>query len=170
MAAPTASTLIDAVNKRDERVETVPRGEVLMRGQNFRTAHVFILSSNRSLLLQQLAPQRERHPGRWGSSVAAYLFAGESYLRAASRRMQEELGLVAPIERVGKMEMRDARSLKFVSLFLCRSDGGEIREPDHISQLAYWPIEQIEMGINREPNIFTPTFVNLFKTFGDQLQ
>lgn len=170
MSAPTAHTLIDAVNERDEEIGTIRRGEALQEGRNFRTAHVFIFDSDGRLLLQRLAPQRDRHPGRWGSSVAAYLFAGESYREGAARRMREELGIGAPLERLGKIEMRDVDSLKFVSLFSAHSDGAEIREPDHVSQLQYWPIEAIEARLDQSPSSFTPTFIELFNAFGTELR
>jgi len=170
MSAPTPSTLIDAVNERDEEVGTVLRGEALRQGQNFRTAHVFILNRNGCLLLQRLASQRERHPDRWGSSVAAYLFAGETYRDAAVRRMREELGVTAKLESVGKIEMQDLESLKFVSLFLAHADEAAIRDPAHIAQLKYWPIEEVEAGLETRCEIFTPTFVQLFRTFRDELR
>ncbi|HEV2858788.1 MAG TPA: NUDIX domain-containing protein [Solirubrobacterales bacterium] len=170
MPAPTTNTLIDVVNKRDEEVGTVRRGDALEQGQNFRTSHVFVLNSDGCLLLQRLAPQRDRHPGRWGSSVAAYLFAGESYYEGAARRMREELGLSADLEYLGKIKMRDIDSLKFVSLFLVRSDSAEIREPDHISQLDYRQVEEIAEHLDERPEDFTPTFVKLFGAFGDKLR
>lgn len=170
MPAPTQTTLIDAVNERDERIGSVPRGEALREGRNFRTAHVFVLNARQELLLQRLAGGRERHPGRWGSSVAAYLFAGESYLDGAKRRSWEELGLLGQLEPVGKMEMPDERSLKFVSLFVTHSDTAHNRVPAHISQLEYWPVAEIERALTDAPESFTPTFTALFETFGHRLK
>lgn len=170
MPAPTPEALIDAVNERDEEVGVVQRGDALRQGRNFRTAHVFVLDRNGCLLLQRLAPQRDRHPGKWGSSVAAYLFAGESYRQGAARRMHEELGLDVPITRLGKIEMRDTQSLKFVSVFLACADSAERREPDHISEIEFWPIEAIEARLQERPGEFTPTFAQLFSAFGGTLR
>jgi len=169
MSTPTANTLIDAVNERDEEVGTVRRGEAIQQGRNFRTAHVFILNQQGELLLQRLAGGRERHPGRWGSSVAAYLFAGESYREGAARRMREELGLTIDLSSLGKIEMRDTDSLKFVSLFLGRSNEATIGEPGHISELRYWPCEEITTALGQRPEEFTPTFAQLFNAFKDLL-
>lgn len=170
MPAPTANTLIDAVNERDEEVGTVRRGEALQEGRNFRTAHVFILNHEGKLLLQRLAKGRDRHPGRWGSSVAAYLFAGESYEEGALRRMKEELGVAGDLIPLGKLEMRDVNSLKFVSLFLSHSEAAEVREPDHISELRYWTVEEIQARLDRSPEDFTPTFARLFNAFLTRLR
>ena len=70
---------------------------------------------------------RERHPERWGSSVAAYLYAGESYQEAAQRRLWEELGLEGPLRRIGKTRMADERSLKFVELYTLLDGPADVR-------------------------------------------
>jgi len=168
MPAPTATTPIDAVDDRDRRVGTVARGDALRTGSNFRTAHVFVLNSRSEIVLQRLASTRERHPGRWGSSVAAYLYAGESYEHAAARRLREELGLGSPLREVGKLEMRDEGSLKFVTLFSAQGEP-EILEPDHISALKSCPLAKVDDELRADPSHFTPTFVQLYLTFGSDI-
>ena len=166
MPAPTPSTLIDVVDTEDHEIGTVPRGAVLERGENFRTAHIFVFDRRGDLLLQRLAPARPRHPNRWGSSVAAYLFAGESYASAAERRLQEELDTETPVEEVGKLEMVDEESLKFVTLFRAESDHPRIGEPEEISALEFRSTRLIREEIARSTESFTPTFVALFEHFG----
>jgi 16S rRNA (adenine1518-N6/adenine1519-N6)-dimethyltransferase len=75
--APGRSTPIDRVNKADVPIGLVERGEVFEQGAAFRVVHVFVLDRRGHLLLQQLGARRDRNPLRWGSSVAAYLHAGE---------------------------------------------------------------------------------------------
>jgi isopentenyl-diphosphate delta-isomerase len=169
MPAPTRTSLIDVVSDDDRAVTTIKRGEVLERGVNFRTAHIFIVNGQGDLLLQQLAESRERHPLRWGSSVAAYLHAGETYKEAAIRRLREELGLSLALRFVGKIHMRDVNSLKFVSLFVGYDGEVAILEPEHIAELAYWPIDKVNQAIDVEPERFTPTFRRLYEAFGDRL-
>src|SRR5579884_4055272 len=110
MPAPAPASPIDSVDHEDHAIGTVPRGEVLRLGANFRTVHVFVFHEER-LLLQRLSSLRERHPEHWGSSVAAYLHAGETYREAATRRLWEELGLEGSLHRVGKTRMEDEQSL-----------------------------------------------------------
>jgi 16S rRNA (adenine1518-N6/adenine1519-N6)-dimethyltransferase len=169
MPSPTSSNLIDVVDSHDREIGTVPRGAVLERGENFRTAHVFVFDRHGDLLLQRLAPERPRHPDRWGSSVAAYLFAGESYAAAAQRRLYEELEVDAPIREVGKLEMLDERSLKFVTLFFAYTDHPRIGVPTEISALAFRSTDWIEKELARAPGLFTPTFAALFERFGRSL-
>lgn len=164
MSAPAKTSLIDRVDEQDQPVGRIPRGEVLQLGANFRTVHVFVLH-DRSLLLQRLAPTRERHPERWGSSVAAYLHAGEDYEHAARRRLAEELGLERPLTRVGKTRMADEHSLKFVELYTVEDGTVEIRDRDHIMDLAYWDRAELDGAIIAAPERFTPTFLHVYRYF-----
>lgn len=169
MPAPSRTSLIDAVNDRDEPIGKVARGKALETGASFRTTHVFVLNGEGDLLLQKLAAQRERHPGRWGSSVAAYLNSGESYEQGASRRLYEELGLILSLQPLGKLRMRDEHSLKFVSLYLGIDGDAVIRERDHIEEIAYWPQARVRSAIEAQPRQFTPTFRELYRAFGSDL-
>ncbi len=165
MPAPDNSGLIDRVDAHDRRTGQVKRGEALTLGVNFRTVHVFVIDDNDRLLLQRLAPWRDRHPERWGSSVAGYLHAGEIYEAAAERRLEEELCLRVPLWRVGKLSMLDERSQKFVTLFTAHSNEARNCAPDQIAELAPWPIPQLEATVREDPEGFTPTFLELFAFF-----
>jgi isopentenyl-diphosphate Delta-isomerase len=141
---------------------------VLRIGANFRTVHVFVFHDGR-LLLQKLAPTRERHPCRWGSSVAAYLFAGEDYEEAARRRLSEELGLDGHLVAIGKTRMEDVQSLKFVELYTLQDGPVSIREPDHIAELRYWDGTELEGAIDEESDMFTPTFLHVYRFYRQRL-
>lgn len=165
MNASGAAQLIDQVDTRDRVVGTMERRKALEEGINFRTAHVFVFDGSGLLLLQRLADSRDRHPGRWGSSVAAYVGSGETYLEAASRRLREELCLSVPIEFVQKIEMGDEGSRKFVSLFTAESDSAEICETDHIAELGYWDLAELRAEAGSNPARFTPTLLQLLAAF-----
>lgn len=164
-SATRATTLIDRVDSQDRPIGVVPRRAALSEGANFRTAHVFVFDRRGWLLLQRLAAGRERHPGRWGSSVAAYLFAGESYEEAARRRMAAELGLAGQLHALGKMQMRDEASTKFVGLFEFISDHAEISEPSHIAELRFRPLEELDRAVIADAHDFTPTFLQLYSFY-----
>jgi isopentenyldiphosphate isomerase len=168
MTAPAPTSLIDVVDDEDRRVGTIRRGDVLGSKKNFRTAHVFVINDAREILLQRLAPSRSRHPGRFGSSVAAYLFAGESYQEAAERRIREELEIGPRVRPLGKLAMEDEGSRKFVALFEAESDRAAIGAPDQISELVFVPEVQIRDRLAIDPDCFTPTFAALFKLFGGE--
>jgi isopentenyl-diphosphate delta-isomerase len=165
MPAPDDHNLIDIVDDNDHVIGALERATALETKANFRVAHIFVFNSSGELLLQQLGRVRTRDPGRWGSSVAAHLHAGESYEAAAQRRIGEELRVVAKVSFVDKVRMNDRGSVKFVGLFEARSDRAENAEPDHMGGLEFRPIEWVVEKIATEPDVFTETFRILFARY-----
>ena len=158
------------MSDEDRIVGSVRRDEVLRSGANFRVAHLWVFNDESELLLQRLAMDRPRHPGCWGSSVAAYVQSGETYLEAITRRTGEELGfsLDQPVF-LGKTSMVDEKSLKFISVFMSHWSGPLNLDEKHISHVTSMDISDIIRVRRAEPWTFTPTFVHLLDQFSDQI-
>jgi isopentenyl-diphosphate Delta-isomerase len=167
MPAPGASDPIDVVDDQNRIVGVAPRGAVLDDGVNFRTAHVLITADHgTALLLQRLPANRDRHGGRWGSSVAAYIHAGEAPEDAARRRLREELQIAPPLEDLGTLATHDQMSTKFVSIFTTAIGAGTVApDADHIDALRQWSLAEIEHELREDPEGFTPTFRAVFGRF-----
>ncbi len=104
--------------------------------------------------------------------MAAYLYSGETYEAAATRRLLEELGLGLALERFTVTRMRDGESTKFIALFLCRieqTDLPEICEPDHVEALRYWHRDEIDRALAEAPDTFTGTFRHLYGLYRGQV-
>jgi isopentenyl-diphosphate Delta-isomerase len=165
MPAPTPATLIDRVDDADEPIGLVRRDQVFELHAGFRVAHIFVTNAAGEVLLQQVGASRERSPLRWGSSVAAYLFAQESYLQAAQRRLVEEIGLYVPLSKIGNIRMTDRGATKFIDLFQAHAEHAAIREPEHIEALRFWPLTDIEQELARSPETFTETFPYVYRLY-----
>ena len=162
----SSSMTIDVVDQSDVPIGTIARDAVLGSGQTFRTAHVFLFNEAGELLLQQLSAARPRHAGRWGSSAAAYLNAGESYAAAASRRLTEELGLhTVALRESCKLAMPEEGARKFVTLFVARHSGPVQPEPTVIAKVRWAARETIARELDQHQDEFTPTFALLFRHF-----
>lgn len=165
MARPTQTSLIDRVNDLDVVVSRISRGDALTSGATFRTVHVLVFDLDGRLLLQQLSGKRERHQLRWGSSVAAYLHAGEQYEDAAARRMREEINIEAPISWQGKLQMNDGASKKWVGIFTSFADKLETFDETHIHDVEWRTVDMVRMDLDARPERFTPTFHRVFRYF-----
>jgi isopentenyldiphosphate isomerase len=131
----------------------------------FRVVHIFVFNEAGELVLQQLGKNRDRNPLRWGSSVAGYLNLGEQYLEAATRRLWEELGVKAPLSKFGSVAMEDQGARKFITLYTTKTSKVTLRESDHIENLRFEPISNIESWLWRSPEDFTETFRFLFRFY-----
>ena len=167
MALASPDMLIDEVDNQDRPIGVIARRNVFSAKAAFRVVHVFIFNRNGELLLQKLAATRERHPGYWGSSVAAYPFSGEDYAAAAQRRCAEELGIgKLSLHFAGKTVMDDEGCTKFISLFTTISDGPFNFDHTHIESLDFRSLHQIREMLLTGEREFTPTFIHLFDFYG----
>lgn len=164
--------LIDVVDDSDRPVGIITRGKVLEEGANFRTAHLLILDPTRShVLLQRIPHHQNRHPDHLGSSVASYLFAGESYAQAIERRAYEELGLGTKdisLVACGRTSMVDGHSLKFIGVFMAIHGGPFRPDNHHISAIDWVPVDRVDEMLD-DPGLhtlpFTPTFRIVWRHF-----
>jgi isopentenyl-diphosphate delta-isomerase len=170
MPAVNQEMVIDAVDQHDVPISSIPRNQVFRQRVNFRVVHDLIFNFRGELLVQQLASTRDRHPGYWGSSVAAYLFAGESYRAAAERRLAEELGVRdVPLTYVGKTSMEDDGSHKFISVFAATCNGPFSFDRSHIESLEFLPRHVIHELQAAGSRTFTATFLRVLSFYESRM-
>ena len=158
--------LIDVVDRTDKSIGLMERGLVFHEHASFRVVHDLVFNSHGELLIQQIGSTRNRHPGYWGSSVAAYMFAGESYEAAANRRLAEELGVRNVVLRyLGKTSMIDEGCFKFIGVFAGTYDGPFAFDQPQIASLEFVSISQLHEQIEKRLRKFTPTFLEVLKFY-----
>ena len=77
---------------------TVERGEAHARGVCHRTAHIWVLrrrNGRDEVLLQKRSANKDSFPGRYDTSSAGHIQAGDEPLPSALRELREELGIDA---------------------------------------------------------------------------
>jgi len=70
-----------------------PRSQVHREGLYHSAVHVWLVTPDGRLLLQQRAACKDSWPGRWDVSSAGHISAGDTPLPSAARELHEELGL-----------------------------------------------------------------------------
>jgi isopentenyldiphosphate isomerase len=171
MTSVSQEMLVDSVNSSDVPVGVIARSDLFQRHANFRVAHDLIFNSSGELLIQKLARRRPRHPGYWGSSVAAYLFAGESYREAAERRLTQELGVHnLNLEFIGKISMIDDGCQKFIGIFAGLYDGPFNPDKEHIEELEFLSLQQIHALRDSGARLFTPTFLRVLQFYETKMR
>lgn len=170
MSAVSEEMVIDGVDQNDSSVQEVVRNQVFSKRVNFRVVHDLVFNRRGELLVQRLSPTRTRHPGFWGSSVAGYLFAGETYVSAATRRLGEELGVFsASLAYVGKTSMEDEGCRKFIGVFSTVHDGPFRIDRGHIDAIEFLPISTIHDLRAGGSFPFTPTFLRVLDFYENRM-
>ena len=83
--------------------ETVERGRAHAEGIRHRTAHIWIIremDGRVQVFLQKRSADKDSFPGRFDTSSAGHIPAGDEPLQSALRELKEELGLTASPEEL----------------------------------------------------------------------
>lgn len=155
---------VDVVDPSDRVVGTLPRKQLLSSGANFRVVHVLLFNQQRELLIQRIAPGL-RHAGMWGSSVTGYVLSGESYEQAATRKLENELGVRTPLTPLPRSSMIDGASEKFIGLFEATYEGPLVPDPAQISQLVQLPLSTLMHERQAGTRALTPTFIHVLDSY-----
>jgi len=83
--------ILDIVNNRNKVIGCAPRPVFFLRGLWHRVSHTLVLNENGKIFIAQRHPKLKIHPCLWGG-VDETVKAGESYLAAAARGLEEEMG------------------------------------------------------------------------------
>lgn len=96
---PATHELLDIVDEHGEPTgEVLDKRQIHKHGLRHRDVHVWV-TDGVHVLEQQRTWDKAIMPGAWDVSVGGHVGAGESYLDAAVRETEEELGLALPRER-----------------------------------------------------------------------
>jgi len=152
--------LFDLVNERDEVIGVTNKAESHVKALPYRVAAVFVFYGGK-LLIQKRTPEKN---GLIDHSVGGHVHQGEDYATAAIREMQEELGLVGPLNFIGKT-YEDGHQFPLRHwLGLFEIEIGEaqykalkldLREMEYVKPMT---LEEIAHTMHQHPSVFTGGF------------
>ena len=133
-------------------------------GRCHRAFSIFIFDDRVApprLLLQQRHPGKYHSGGLWSNTCCGHPRPGESVAAAASRRLQEELGLTIPLDAVGRFHYRAELDQALIEnevdhLFVGHYRGESIKpNPDEISQIDWVSVAQLQQRLISQPGDYT---------------
>ena len=86
--------------------KTALKSEAHKNGWFHATAHIWLFTSDKKILLQKRALTKKVFPGIWDISVAGHIGTGETILEGAKREVFEEIGLVLEDKELIKIGTR----------------------------------------------------------------
>lgn len=165
VSAQKDSELFDEVDENDRVIGPKPRGFIHVNNLRHRAIHIELFNSRGELFLQRRSPWKDLNPSKWDSSAAGHVDAGETYAEAASRELGEELGVEAPLERIGALPCTRETSWEFVEVFRGRHEGPFRFAGLEVETGGFFPIDRIARWVEARPEEFSPLFRMIFPRF-----
>lgn len=159
------------VNSRDQVIDTTTNKDRLHKeGHLHRGVHVFIETFGGGFVLQKKAKGTE-NGGKWSSAVSGHVRFGESYIAAAMRETEEELGLEieenVELMKIACVHPCEETGNEFVTLYSYLMDANEsIKEnSEEIDSIIICPRKEVMIDVSFHKELYSPAFVTLFNIF-----
>jgi len=133
-------------------------------GQLHRAFSVLLFDDQRRMLLQQRAADKTRFPSRWANACCGHPAPGEDLVVAASRRLDEELGIAGvPIAPIGVYVYRAEDPVtervehEYDHVLVGRLDGSRPDpDPAEVAAIRWAGPDEILRAIGTEPRSYAP--------------
>ncbi|MDB5386484.1 MAG: Nudix hydrolase [Planctomycetaceae bacterium] len=153
--------IFDVCDAEDHVIGQAPRSVVHRDKLLHRAVHVFVFNSQEELLVQVRSVTKDEFPLCYTSSASGHLCTGEDYLEAAQRELEEEIGLVAPLEFMGKFSASEEFAWEHTVLYRVRSDQEPRPDPVEISAMLRFSMPDLLQHLTEQPAKFSPPFRKL---------
>jgi len=128
-----------------------------------RSVYIFVVNSRNEVFLQKRSMSKDLYPGYYTGSATGHVDYGEEYDDAAVRELKEELGIGAPLLRLGKVKsfMRNEREISM--LYVCRYDGQIKFNAEEVTEGSFYSIEDVKRSVRTGEKKFADGFKIAFK-------
>jgi isopentenyl-diphosphate delta-isomerase len=151
------------VDEQDNPLGFMDKMEAHQKGLIHRAFSIFIFNSRGEMLLQQRALNKYHSAGLWSNSCCSHPYPGEDITEAASRRLNEELGFNAPLEKIFDFIYQASFENglvenEFDHVFVGHYDGNIKMNSEEVRDYAFKPMKQIRRELEDRPEIYTEWF------------
>jgi len=158
------------VDTQDRVLGTMPKLEAHQKGVLHRAFSVFILNRQNALLLQQRAWDKYHSPGLWTNTCCSHQREGEDSLVAGKRRLQEEMGLEAPLTPLFTFIYKapfdnGLTEHELDHVLLGYSEQSPNPNPQEVADWQWMPLEEVQQKLTEQPEQFTVWFKIIFERF-----
>ena len=140
--------------------ETITRAEAHEKGVRHRTAHIWLVRNRdgkNEVLLQKRALNKDSFPGRYDTSSAGHIQAGDEPLESALRELAEELGVAAKpdeLEFVDTFQIQYEKEfhgkvfrdneIAFVYIYKCNMEADQFTiQKEELDSVAWFDLEEV---------------------------
>ena len=151
------------VDKNDVQIGTMEKMEAHKRGLLHRAFSIFIFNSNGEFLLQQRAPNKYHNGGLWTNTCCSHPLPGENVLKAAYRRLSEEMGFITSLSPAFNFIYNATfdnglTEHEFDHVFTGIYEGEIKADKTEVSDYCYKKLKDIDDSLQTHPQKYTEWF------------
>jgi len=135
-----------------------------------RSVYIFMLNSKGEIFIQRRSLKKDLYPGFYTASATGHVDYGEDYDEAARRELKEELGIDAPLHRLGKVKSFSETEREISMVYICRYDGPINLNRKEITEGLFMSIEDVERSLLTGEKKFAYGFKVAFQEFSKHLR
>lgn len=152
--------ILDLVNEKDKVVGKISRETMikngLPEGLSIRVVNTLLFNNERELLIPQRSDNRRMFPGRYDFSCGEHVKAGESYIDAMKRGLDEELGLKFKVTEVGKLSPKNKVS-SFMMIYTATYNLPITKyDKEGIKAIRWLNLNDLNELMAKDPELFKP--------------
>lgn len=156
---------IDVLDKNGNPIGLVKsREEVHSEGLWHRTVHIWLVSSDKKVLLQKRSAEKKTNPNMWTTSASGHLSAGDTSIDGAIRELAEEIGVVASKEALKYLftvaeenVLGEIINKEFIDVYILSKDIdiNELKlQQEEVSEIKWVTLLEFEHMVNNDaPNL-----------------
>lgn len=128
-----------------------------------RAFSVFIFNKKGEMLIQRRALGKYHSPGLWANSCCGHPRPGEEPVKAAKRRLEEELGFTTDLAEKTQVSYflkltPNLWEIEFTHVFHGIFDGDFIPNPEEVCEIMWIKPEEIKQMVKNNPEQFARWF------------
>ncbi|MGV4413985.1 isopentenyl-diphosphate Delta-isomerase [Chryseobacterium sp. T1] len=167
--------LVVLVDPQDEVLGLMEKLQAHENGLLHRAFSVFLFNEKGEMLLQKRAAEKYHSPNQWTNACCSHPRENESYLDAAKRRLNEELGIESELtERfhfIYKADVgQDLWEHELDHVFTGIYNGDFNLNPDEVSEIKYMSIADLNTDIQQYPERYTEWFKIIWAEYRNHLK
>ncbi len=131
------------------------------QGKLHRAFSIFLFNRSGEVLIQQRATSKPLWGDFWSNTCCSHPRAGESIDSAASRRIEEELGIQAELSFIYKFEYQarfneQLSENELCSVYFGHFDGAPTPNPNEVQSWKWISRESLTKELKENANLYTP--------------
>ena len=151
------------VNEDDEQIGVSEKLAAHRLGKLHRAFSVFIFNSKGELLIQKRAVSKYHSGGLWSNTCCSHPRPNEGTIKAAHRRLKEEMGFDCDLKEVHKFIYKTEfdnglTEHEFNHVLVGKSDATPIVNPEEAADWKWIDLRMLREDIKNNPANFTSWF------------